>query len=106
MRSEGFAHAAYPEEKKELGKLKDRISRGRPYDSNHPGIDNLTENEKDKLKAMEEKEPEDLTPREKALDDKLKNIMATGLPINKEHPGIPNLSPPEAEKFDAFERQK
>ena len=80
-----------------LKKLKDLLAHGLPLDSNHPGIANLTENEKDKLRAMEEKELEDLTPKEKALDDKLKNIMATGLPINKEHPGISNLSPPELE---------
>ena len=82
------------------------MASGQPFDSNHPGINNLTENEKDKLIELNDKEPEDLTPREKALDDKLKNIMATGLPINKEHPGIPNLWPPELEKYDALERQK
>ena len=66
------------EYKKDLDDLKEALAHGQPLNSNHPGIDNLTENEKDQLKAIEDKEPEGLSPKEKALDDKLKNIMATG----------------------------
>ena len=72
-----------PEEKARLGQLKDLLTHGQPLDSNHPGINNLTENEKEKLKDLEDKEPESLTPKEKALDDELKNLMVHGLPINR-----------------------
>ena len=56
-----------PEEKARLGQLQEIMAHGQPLDSHHPGIENLTEHEKDKLAALEDKALADLSPLEKAL---------------------------------------
>ena len=55
---------------------------------------NLTENELDQLKALENKGgPE--SPEELALDERLKNEIVHGTPLNGKHAGMANLSPLE-----------
>ena len=80
------------------------MAQGKPIDSNHPGFDNLTEHEKDKFRALEEKDPESFTPKEKALNDRLKDLILHGSPLNRSNPSFANLSPKEAEIFDALDR--
>ena len=46
-----------------LGDYKETIANGIPVDSNHPGVVNLTEHEKDTLKDLEDIDPRALTPK-------------------------------------------
>ena len=55
---------------------------------------NLTEYEKDALRALESKgQPESLSAEDRATIDKLKNEIGHGTPLDQSHPGMVNLSP-------------
>lgn len=51
-------------EQDQLGEYKNHIAHGTPIDSTHPGFQNLTELEKDKLLDLEYKGMDELTPQE------------------------------------------
>ena len=92
-----------PEEDEDLCDYKETIANGIPVDSNHPGVVNLTEKEKDQLKELEKKNPQLLTPSDRDAHDKLKNEIVHGQPLDHSHPGFKNLTPIDANKFDQLE---
>lgn len=95
-----------PEEDEDLCDYKETIAHGIPVDSNHPGVVNLTENEKDKLKSLESKGPNSMTPSDKDVHNQLKNEIVHGMPLDRSHPGFKNLTPLEAEKFKELDARK
>lgn len=58
-----------PSEDSNLGDYKETISSGIPVDSNHPGVVNLTEHEKDRLKDFENMNPHAMSPQDKDMED-------------------------------------
>ena len=89
-----------------MGDYKETIANGIPVDSNHPGVVNLTEHQKDKLKDLEGKDPKFMSPDDKNAHDGLKNEIVHGKPLDKTHPGFSNLTPLDAKSFDALQNQK
>ena len=59
------AEVLSPEEEAELGRYKNLIAHGRPVNSTHPGVANLTEEEFKLLKKLEDKAEGSLTRQER-----------------------------------------
>lgn len=76
-----------------MSEYKNLIAHGQPIDSSHPGVVNLTEDEKDMLRAFESKGADRLSPAEKEIDDRLRNTIVTGIPLDETHSGMCHLSP-------------
>ena len=89
-----------------LGVYKNLIAHGTPVDSRHPGVENLTELEKDLLAGFEAKGEDLLSPPESDLNDKLRNLIVKGSPLDLTHAGSAHLAPFEVERFRELQRAK
>lgn len=92
-------------EEEKLGELKNLIAHGQRVDSKHPGVSNLTENQKERLKGFEVN-TDHQKPDEKAEEDHMKNLIVHGTPLDLSHPGIEHLSPDQIDKFKSLDLQR
>ena len=93
------------EQRKQMDDLKNLIVHGTPLDSKHPGVLNLSPDQKRHLIAMEKKQSrsQPLRPAEEEKLGQYKTLIAHGQPIDSSHPGMVNLTEHEKDKFIEFE---
>ena len=95
-------------EKKQLDHLKDQIVLGNPLDSTHPGVENLSPDQKKDLDDIENKQANQI-PLSPVEEDKLGDIqdaIAHGQPLDSSHSGVNNLTENQKEKLNALEEKE